>query len=87
MGDLSLPQEDVSTLFPGSSPARAPEPATSRRRPLERGLKMFLTQRTTHRDCSFRWLDAVFHGQYLPSLSINYIAINKDLKQLPPQLY
>ena len=24
-----------------------------------------------------RWLDAVFQGQYLPSLSINYVAINK----------
>ena len=38
MGDLSLPEEDVSTLFPGSSPARPPEPATSRRRPLEQCL-------------------------------------------------
>ena len=24
-----------------------------------------------------RWLDTVFQGQYLPSLSINYVAINK----------
>ena len=71
MGGLSLPQEDVSTLFPVSSPARPPEPATSRRRPLERGLKMFLTQRTTRRDCSFGWLDPVFHGQYLTSLKLN----------------
>ena len=34
-----------------------------------------------------RWLDTVFRGQYLPSLSINYVAINKDLEKLPPQLY
>ena len=34
-----------------------------------------------------RWLDTVFQGQYLPSLSINYIAINKVLEKLPPQLY
>ena len=34
-----------------------------------------------------RWLDTVFKGQYLPSLSINYIAINKVLEKLPPQLY
>ena len=34
-----------------------------------------------------RWLDTVFQGQYLPSLSINYVAINKDLEKLPPQLY
>ena len=28
-----------------------------------------------------------FQGQYLPSLSIKYVAINKDLEKLPPQLY
>ena len=36
---------------------------------------------------SLRWLDTVFQGQYLPSLSINYVAINKVLEKLPPQLY
>ena len=34
-----------------------------------------------------RWLDTVFQGQFLPSLSINYVAINKVLEKLPPQLY
>ena len=34
-----------------------------------------------------RWLDTVFQDQYLPSLSINYVAINKVLEKLPPQLY
>ena len=34
-----------------------------------------------------RWLDTVFQGQYLPSLSINYVAINKVLEKLSPQLY
>ena len=34
-----------------------------------------------------RWLDTVFQGQYLPSLSINYVAINKVFEKLPPQLY
>ena len=34
-----------------------------------------------------RWLDTVFQGQYLPSLSVNYVTINKDLEKLPPQLY
>ena len=29
----------------------------------------------------------VFQGQYLPSLSINYVAINKVLEKLSPQLY
>ena len=28
-----------------------------------------------------------FQGQNLPSLSINYVAINKDLEKLPTQLY
>ena len=34
-----------------------------------------------------RWLDGAFLGQYLPSLSINYVAINKDLEKWPAQLY
>ena len=38
-------------------------------------------------DLELRWLDTVFQGQYLPSLSINYVAINKVLEKLPPQLY
>ena len=39
-------------------------------------------------DCRvLRWLDTVFQGQYLPSLSVNYVAINKDLEKLTPQLY
>ena len=36
---------------------------------------------------NLRWLDTVFQGQYLPSLSINYVPINKVLEKLPPQLY
>ena len=31
-----------------------------------------------------RWL---FRGRYLSSLSINYVAINKDLEKVLPQLY
>ena len=34
-----------------------------------------------------RWLDIVFQGQYLPSLSVNYVAISKDLEKLTTQLY
>ena len=33
-----------------------------------------------------RWLYEVFLGQYIPSLSINHVTINKDLEKLPPQL-
>ena len=36
---------------------------------------------------NLRWLDTVFQGQYLPSLSINYVATNKDLEKLTPELY
>ena len=36
---------------------------------------------------NLRWLDTVFQGQYLPRLSVNYVAINKDLEKLTPQLY
>ena len=28
----------------------------------------------------------VFQGQHLPSLSVNYVAINKDLEKLTPQV-
>ena len=35
----------------------------------------------------WKWFHTVFQGQYLPSLSINYVAINKHLEKLPPQLY
>ena len=34
-------------------------------------------------DRGLRWLDTVFQSQYLPSLSINYVAINKDCEKLP----
>ena len=40
-----------------------------------------------HLKFHLRWLDIVFQGQYLPSLSVNYVAINKDLEKLIPQLY
>ena len=36
---------------------------------------------------SLRWLDRVFQGLYLPSLPIDYVAINKDLEKLSAQLY
>ena len=36
---------------------------------------------------SLSWLDRVFQGQYLPTLSIDYVVINKDLEKLSAQLY
>ena len=45
------------------------------------------TQFRTKQNIALRWLGTVFQGQYLPSLSINYVAIKKVLEKLQPQLY
>ena len=42
---------------------------------------------TINKDIKLRWLDIVFQGQYVPSLSVNYVAMSKDLEKLTPQLY
>ena len=34
-----------------------------------------------------RWLDWIFWGRYLPILSINYVAMSKDMEKRFPQLY
>ena len=34
-----------------------------------------------------RWLDRIFLRGYLPSLSINYVAMSKDMGKRLPQLY
>ena len=34
-----------------------------------------------------RWLDWIFWGEYLPSLSIKYVAMSKDMGKRLPQLY
>ena len=34
-----------------------------------------------------RWLDWIFLGGYLPSLSINYVGMSKDMGKRLPQLY
>ena len=36
---------------------------------------------------SQRTLDRVFQGQYLQSLSVNYVAINNNLEKFPPKLH
>ena len=50
-------------------------------------MSIITTKNGTTKNCCLRWLDTVSQGQYLPSLSINYVAINKVLEKLPPQLY
>ena len=51
------------------------------------GFNLAYANSENHAKNNVRWLDTVFQGQYLPSLSINYVAINNDLEKLPPQLY
>ena len=34
-----------------------------------------------------RWFDWIFLGGYLPSLSINYVGMSKDMEKKLPQLY
>ena len=51
------------------------------------GFNLAYASSENHAKNNLRWLDTVFQGQYLPSLSINYVAINNDLEKLPPQLY
>ena len=36
---------------------------------------------------SLRWLDWIFLGGYLPSFSINYVGMRKDMGKRLPQLY
>ena len=36
---------------------------------------------------ALRWLDWIFWGGYLSSLSINYVAMSKDMGKRLPQLY
>ena len=36
---------------------------------------------------NLRWLDWIFLGGYLPSLSVNYVTMSKDREKRLPQLY
>ena len=44
---------------------------------------LILEPRQATMTLTLRWLDGVFQGQYLPSLSVNYVAINKDMEKFP----
>ena len=41
----------------------------------------------TWESTDLRWLDWIFWGWYLPSLSINYVSMSKDIEKRLPQLY
>ena len=36
---------------------------------------------------TLRWLDWIFLGGYLPSLSVNHVGMSKDIEKRLPQLY
>ena len=36
---------------------------------------------------ALRWIDWIFLGEYLPSLSINYVGMSKEMEKGLPQLY
>ena len=40
-----------------------------------------------HMHSILRWLDWIFWGWYLPTLSINYVGMSKDMEKRLPQLY
>ena len=44
-------------------------------------------ERRWHAGGDLRWLDWIFLGGYLPSSSINYVAMSKDMGERLPQLY
>ena len=44
-------------------------------------------EKVGHSTRALRWLDWIFLGGYLPSLSINYVATSKDMGKRLPQLY
>ena len=41
----------------------------------------------SHKKKYLRWLDWIVLGGYLPRLSINYVAMSKDMGKRLPQLY
>ena len=42
---------------------------------------------TENHQLSLRWLDWIFWGWYLPSLSINYVGMSEGMEKRLPQLY
>ena len=52
-----------------------------------RSIAAFCSPRKDLKTLCLRWLDWIFLGGYLPSLSINYVAMSKDMEKRLPQLY
>ena len=45
------------------------------------------TNMKTLDNIDLRWLDWIFWGWYLPTFSINYVGMSKDMEKKLPQLY
>ena len=50
-------------------------------------VKSILSLRPPKISFGLRWLHWIFLGWYLPSLSINYVGMSKDVEKRLPQLY
>ena len=75
-----------STVIKGQSPdfsarRRRPNLHSNHRRSVSNNRQALLSYLV------LRWLDWIFLGGYLPSLSINYVAMSKDMEKRFPQLY
>ena len=53
---------------------------------IKKHIKNYLTPKILE-ETHLRWLDWIFWGWYLPSLSINYVGMSKDMEKRLPQLY
>ena len=54
---------------------------------LHREYSVFDSSQCIVNNGKLRWLDWIFWGAYLPSLSINYVAMSKDMEKRLSQLY
>ena len=56
-------------------------------KPGKRALGTRLGKSQVEEGTYLRWLDWIFLGRYLPSLSLNYVGMSKDIEKRLPQLY
>ena len=49
--------------------------------------ELLISKHLSSQTIILRWLDWIFLGGYLPSLSINYVGMSKDMEKKLPQLY
>ena len=75
------PQKVLGSLLSNYFESKKNKPTNKRTTKKQTKIKPFVQFRLfLQPGCCLRWLDTVFQGQYLPSFSINYVAINKVSK-------